>query len=577
MKSYEESEGSPTPEQSVIDAAKAGDEARLRVLLDGDPGLANARGWRGITPLIEAASNADSVVVVRLLLERGADPLAVWSDGYTALHRAVGGEVAELLVAAAGVPGLRARDRWGRTPLYSAVDHGHAEVVRVLLAAGSDPSVLVEDAPGSDGPISPLDVAKDPVIVGLLLAAGASVHTPRKWTPLHLACARIVRDGDWPAVVDLLLDHGADPGRRTEFGDSPLDILGVDGDAGLRARMTGILHGTGRSTELGLADVAAGEQRQVAIHPTRDRALTSMYLGAVLVEWRLTPAVEPVGIVRSPVRAATKGPYGSVGETMAFTDHRSVHLRSWQDLTESIPVELPRDRSVSRVCWSPDGRLLAVTGAEALRLIDVQRREVVADTAELDDVGLGDWSAEPQFSPDGRLLAIGNSMQGVWWQTVLDVSPEGALRLRYDRESDKGQAPTNPRTSEIVTAVAFSPDGRRTATWVRPDFGIHLPNGYRGLVAVAWAADGESDWYQSIDDEMTGVPGDSSSAALCFTADGAQLAVGLDSGVVWFDTETGAHLGTSAIGTVLDLACAPHVGMLAATSNGLLRIQPPTR
>lgn len=556
------------PEPPIIEAAKAGDVTRLRGLLDAAPETVNATGWMGITPLIAATWSADSLAAVRLLLERGANPLARRHNGDTAMHWASSGAVAEVLGRAAGRRGLDARYLFNETPLHIAVDKRRADVVRAFLSAGADPGARSK----SRG--VPLDSADTPEIVRLLVESGAAVHTEREWTPLHRACVRAREDADWVPVVDLLLDHGADPGRRDEFGDTPVDLLGDDGPARVRERILGMLSAAGRAVELTLADAAVGAQQGVAVDPRRAVALTSMYSGAVLVEWRLRPTVEPVRVLRIPGRVRQHGPFGSaLGGTVAFVGQHSVTLRDWRNIecAKELPAELLPRENLQAVAWSPDGRLLAISKSEDLQIVDVVAGEVVARADGLDDCALGDWSVRPCFSPDARLLAVGNTMQGSWWQSMLEVSP--APRQRYERED----LPST-RISDLVTSVVFAPDGRRFATWVRPDYGHTGADGYRGMVVTSWAETGEPHWHSHIDETATGRHGESYSAPLCFTADGAWLAIGLDCGVLWLDAETGAVVRMDATeGEVTALACAPHTGLVAASARGLWCPEPPLR
>ncbi|MFE9745835.1 ankyrin repeat domain-containing protein [Saccharothrix saharensis] len=261
-------------EHPVIAAAEAGEVDRLAELLDTEPEAVNVRGWMGITPLIAATWKADSAAAVRLLLDRGADPLAVRTNGDGALHWAASGEVAKLVTTTAG---LAARYLFDQTPLHVAVENGRADVVRVCLDAGADPAAL--DARGR----TPLDLADDPRIARLLIEAGAPHRTRRSSTPLHDACRRAAADADWVPVVELLLEHGADPGVRDEFGELPSDLVGEQGSRGLRDRLNALVVASGRSVELGPGEVAVGPQERVAIHPARPEALTTMFSGTVLV------------------------------------------------------------------------------------------------------------------------------------------------------------------------------------------------------------------------------------------------------------------------------------------------------
>ncbi|CAN0352965.1 unnamed protein product [Pylaiella littoralis] len=98
---------------------------------EGDPA--------GTTPLIEAASG-NHPCVVRILLDKGANPSIVDECGYTALLRSAGcGHLAvtEMLTKAVGAEDLEAETCHKVTSIYLAADKGHSEVVRVLIDAGA--------------------------------------------------------------------------------------------------------------------------------------------------------------------------------------------------------------------------------------------------------------------------------------------------------------------------------------------------------------------------------------------------------------------------------------------------------
>lgn len=503
----------PVPtDHPLIAAAAAGDLGRVTELLAADPDLVDVRGWMGITPLIAATWRADSAEVVRHLLAHGADPHAARTNGDNALHWAASGPVAEALATAAPAA-LTARYLFDETPLHIAASEGRADVVRAFLAAGADPGAV------SSRGETPLDQADDPATALLLVDAGAPPGMA-----LHDACRRAARDPGWLAVADRLLDHRADPGVRDRFGALPSDLLA---DGPLRDRMTGMVLASGRTVELTVAEAAAGAQSWVVLDPTGTTAVTGMYSDTVLVHWRLGPSVEPVEVIRLDRRRA-------------------------RSPLDTMPEELLPDEPYPGMVRSPDGRHLLVPSCEELRLIDPARQAVVADVG-----GFGDWSVVPRFSPDGRTVAVGNSMQGTWWLTVLDVTDDG-LTPRHERHG----LPSNGGP-EIVSDVAFAPDGRTVATWVRPDHG--QPGG-RGLVAVTDVTSGAVAWHHTVDG---GTP---FSASLCFSPDGAALAVGLDSGVRWLDAATGVPLGEDhAVGRVNGLAAHPAAGVLAATARGLRR------
>ncbi|MGV9677631.1 hypothetical protein ACWDSJ_20345 [Nocardia sp. NPDC003482] len=80
-------------------------------------------------------------------------------------------------------------------------------------------------------------------------------------------------------------------------------------------------------------------------------------------------------------------------------------------------------------------------------------------------------------------------------------------------------------------------------------------------------------WHRTIDDSLAERPiRRPDRGSLCFTPDGTRLALGLDTGIIWLDAETGAPVHTESTGAVSALAYAPHTGMLALTAEGPRRL-----
>lgn len=94
--------------KEFIKAAKAGDIAKLRALLDDDTGLLSVRDTDGSTALHCAA----------------------WKG-----HLEV---VTFLLVAGIDVHAHNSNDHWGTTALHAAAHANHAAIVKVLIDAGAD-------------------------------------------------------------------------------------------------------------------------------------------------------------------------------------------------------------------------------------------------------------------------------------------------------------------------------------------------------------------------------------------------------------------------------------------------------
>jgi ankyrin repeat protein len=242
-------EAEPTPFMVAYRAVEARDEAALAALLAAHPGLVRARGTNGNDLLGMARDPA----LVRLLLDRGADPNRGNDYGWTPLHQAGYSNdraLAEILLAAGARTDLSARGDGG-TPVVVALFWGHREVVDLLgrepgnlrVAAGLGDVDGIRALAGtpaagahrgfyrphggfpawqpSDDPHEVLDealvwAAKADRVEALapLLELGANVDAdPYRGTPLVWAAA----NGRVPAIR-ALVDLGADVNGRSSFG-----------------------------------------------------------------------------------------------------------------------------------------------------------------------------------------------------------------------------------------------------------------------------------------------------------------------------------------------------------------------
>lgn len=170
-----------------------------------------------------ALHNATSIEEVRLLIDAGADVLAIDVRNETRLHiAALDGEteVVQLLLDAGA--NVLAGNFYGATPLHMAVKNDHEDAARLLVNAGSDLALV------TDRGETPLHWAADfranVAIAKILIDAGANVSARDHdgETPLHKAAGNY-------KLVELLVDSGADVLAISNNGWTPLHSAAVIG------------------------------------------------------------------------------------------------------------------------------------------------------------------------------------------------------------------------------------------------------------------------------------------------------------------------------------------------------------
>jgi len=155
---------------------------------------------------LQIACLTQSIVVVRMLLDKGADVNATDSEGETPLHYAKSLEIASLLLQKGAL--IEARDKQGWTPLHTACFQGCLEVIQLLLSRNVN--VNAQDADGCTPLHRVCERAdeKRTEIAGLLLSHNADINAVDKHgsTPLHSVCDSFTED---PNFVKFLLRNGA--------------------------------------------------------------------------------------------------------------------------------------------------------------------------------------------------------------------------------------------------------------------------------------------------------------------------------------------------------------------------------
>jgi ankyrin repeat protein len=193
-------------------AALCGLERILEFLVITHSQDVHSRAFNESTAL-HVASDRGHGEVVRILLERGADPTMQDKDGWTAFHFASSRghvEVVQILLEQGADLTAQAKD--GGTAFHFASSSGHVEVIRILLEQGADPTGRDEDG---RTPFHFASWGGHAEVVRMLLERGAdpTAQDNNGWTPFHFASSSGHAD-----VIQSLLEQGADPTTRSKVG-----------------------------------------------------------------------------------------------------------------------------------------------------------------------------------------------------------------------------------------------------------------------------------------------------------------------------------------------------------------------
>jgi hypothetical protein len=189
----------PTPEAAAyLDAVRKGDLAAIEKALAS--GVAVDTPFRYNRTALSFAADRGSVDVVRLLLDKGANPEATdtfynqtalaWASQPAQTRKPEHAEVVKLLLAKGAKGAARA--------FGAAVSAGDAAMVQVILDAGGVPPALLNDS------LAAAKKQDKPEIVAVLEKAGATMPVVVTLTPAQLArYPGTYNDGRTDAVLTL--------------------------------------------------------------------------------------------------------------------------------------------------------------------------------------------------------------------------------------------------------------------------------------------------------------------------------------------------------------------------------------
>ncbi len=174
--------------RELFDAIAAGEVDTVRRLVSDDATLAGCRNEDGVSARMVARYHGQTEIV-GVLVDAGPE-----LDVFEAAALGADERLDELLAHDRAL--VKARSADGFTPLHLASFFGHPQAARLLVERGADVG----------------DVARNEL----------------KVQPLHSAAAARQLE-----IVELLLDHGADPNARQQGAHTPLDAARQSGDDAL--------------------------------------------------------------------------------------------------------------------------------------------------------------------------------------------------------------------------------------------------------------------------------------------------------------------------------------------------------
>ncbi|RKK21198.1 hypothetical protein BFJ67_g17408, partial [Fusarium oxysporum f. sp. cepae] len=210
----------------LVRFVKNGNIEVVKMLLEKGANPRTADNY-GSTPLHLVSQNGH-LEIAKMLLEKGANARAATKNGWTPLHLASKNghlETARILLEKGADAAAADNDGW--TPLHDASRNGHLEIAKILLdnradtaAANNDGWTPLHDASRKGH----LEITK--ILLDNRADTAATNHDGS--TPLHYASGN-----GHPEITKILLDKGADTAAANNDGSTPLHYASGNGHSAI--------------------------------------------------------------------------------------------------------------------------------------------------------------------------------------------------------------------------------------------------------------------------------------------------------------------------------------------------------
>lgn len=222
-------------------------DSTVTILLDAGMEI-DARNCHGRTPLFQAVGSGHEETV-RVFLEKGANVNAVDNEGWSVLHMAVFHERVAVATFLLDHGAKINCDADGITPLHIAVLRKNVDLVELLLEYDADVnagsgfvgtaydflqfpeqgeahnilhSLKIESPTSTITGLRIAVCAKSEAKIRRLLELGADINARDEGSMTALLWATQV---DSPSIMKILLDNGADPNVRSDWGHTPMSYV----------------------------------------------------------------------------------------------------------------------------------------------------------------------------------------------------------------------------------------------------------------------------------------------------------------------------------------------------------------